>query len=60
MCQSGGDDDKSKGKADAASKGRPDEPIVTQADQNLAQKLYKNLEAHKRFVVDKKDRVRGV
>jgi hypothetical protein len=31
---------------------------VTQADQNLAQKLYKNLESHKRFVVDKKDRVR--
>ena len=53
----GADDDKAKGRAEAALRGRPDEPVVTQADQNLAGKLYKNLESHGRFLVEKKDRV---
>ena len=55
VVQSGPEDDKSKG---AAARGRPDEPVPTKEDQNLAQKLYKNLEAHARFLVEKKDRVR--
>lgn len=55
--QSSGDDDKSKGRADAASKGRGDEPVVTQADQSLAQKLYNNLEKHGRFLVTRQDKV---
>jgi hypothetical protein len=57
LVKGGADDDKAKGRAEAALRGIPDEPVVTQADQNLAGKLYKNLEVHGRFLVDKKDRV---
>ena len=57
LVKGGADDDKAKGRAEAALRGRPDEPVVTQADQNLAGKLYKNLESHGRFLVEKKDRV---